>query len=234
MKIETLRCDSIEATAATQIRVRLDKDVIDAYCEDYKSGADFPAIVVFREKNSERAIMADGFHRHRGRINAGFDDIDCEVHEGGMHEALLYALGCNFDHGLRRTNADKRHAVEMALKDPEIGRLSRQEIADICRVTKRTVQKLANTKDIEAPENGAKVKGEPKKPNGNDFRDTGKAPTQAEIDLDELRQACKLIGALPYAGDDADLDFTPDDIDDLEYVSTWTAEVVIKARSNAA
>lgn len=229
-----LDCDKIEATAATQIRVKLDKDVIRAYTDDIKAGAEFPAVDVFCEENSERYILADGFHRHRAHINADRPQIECEIHTGTMLDALIHALGSNSEHGFRRTNADKRHAVEMALKDPELSQLSRQEIADICRVTKRTVQKIANTRHIEDPENGHDVKGKPKEPENEDFRDTGKpAPTQQDIDLEEVRQACGLIRGLAYNGEQAaiQLDLTDDDVDQLEYVSTWCAETVVKMRS---
>ncbi len=233
--VKILPCDKIEATAATQIRVKLHKDVIDAYCEDIKTGADMPAVDVFCEDNSERYVMADGFHRHRATINAGNDEILCNVHPGTLHDALVYALNCNSTHGLRRNNADKRHAVEMALKDPEIGQRTRQEIADICGVTKRTVQKIANTKDIEDPENGHTVKGKSKKAEAEDFRDTGKPPpTQQEVDLEELRGALGLITPFPYTGEEAaeHLALEPDDVDKLEYVSTWCAEVVVAMRAN--
>ena len=232
MKSEKLRCDAVEATAATQIRKKLHKDVIDTYTEDLQNGAVFPAIDVFREKGSARIIMADGFHRHRAHINADRDEIDCTVHKGGMKDALIFAAGSNFDHGLRRTNADKRHAVEMCLRDPEISQLTRQEIADICRVTKRTVQKIANQGAIDDAEgvNGSPP-GEPQEPTDEDVRPTKPEPTQKEIERGELRAALGMIKAFPYDGPGADkLELTPDDISDLEYVSTWCAGAVIALR----
>ena len=51
-----LPCDNIEATKATQVRTKLHKDVIDAYCEDIKNGAKFPPIDVFCEKGAERCL----------------------------------------------------------------------------------------------------------------------------------------------------------------------------------
>jgi hypothetical protein len=40
---------------------------------------------------------------------------------------------------LRRTNADKQHAVEIALKDPEWGKWSDSSIAELCGVSQPTV-----------------------------------------------------------------------------------------------
>lgn len=228
-----IRCDLIEATAATQIRKKLHKDVIDAYREDLENGANFPPITVFREKGSSRNILADGFHRLFAHIHAEREEIECEVIEGGMKDALMFAAGSNFDHGMRRTNADKRHAVEMCLKDPEISQLTRQEIADICHVTKRTVQTIANREAIADPDadvNGSEA-GEAQEPTDEDVRATKPEPTQVEIERDELRAALGMIKAFPYDGHGADkLDLTPDDVADLEYVSTWCAGAVLALR----
>jgi hypothetical protein len=84
-----------------------------------------------------------------------------------MKDALMFAAGANSSHGLRRSNLDKRRAVEMCLKDPEISQLTRQEIADICHVTKRTVQKIANQDAVEEGVNGSPP-GDPKDPDEDD------------------------------------------------------------------
>jgi DNA repair exonuclease SbcCD ATPase subunit len=51
-------------------------------------------------------------------------------------------MSANAKHGARRTNADKRHAVLMALEDEEYKRLSDHEIAELCRVTQPFVSKI--------------------------------------------------------------------------------------------
>jgi hypothetical protein len=47
-------------------------------------------------------------------------------------EALKYSLGANQTNGLRRTNADKRHCVEIALK--EFPKLGNRAVAELCGV----------------------------------------------------------------------------------------------------
>jgi len=237
---EKVRIDNIEATAATQVRVKISKEMVDQYTEDFQNGADFPPLIVYREKNTDRNILADGFHRHRAAINAGREDIGCYIYEGGMREALIEALGANSEHGFRRTNADKRHAVEMALKDPEISQLTQQEIADICRVTRRTVGRIVNeslTSPDEDGENGTKSHSKkPEKPKPGDVRDNGKEPTQEEVDLEVLREAMKLIKHFAYDGDTAaeKLKLSKDDVADCEYASTWLANIVISMRAPKA
>lgn len=50
--------------------------------------------------------------------------------------AVLYACGANAAHGLRRTNADKRRAVLTLLEDGEWAKLSDEEIARRCAVSR--------------------------------------------------------------------------------------------------
>lgn len=79
--------------------------------------------------------LADGFHRVAAAKQAGLADIEAIVHDGGRREALLHAVGANARHGLRRTNADKRRAVEMMLADPEWCARSDNWIAGKCGVS---------------------------------------------------------------------------------------------------
>jgi hypothetical protein len=230
-KIE-LAVDNILASAATQVRKKLSKDTIDEYTEAMQNGAIFPALIVFAEKESDRYILADGFHRHHAYVNAEIPKCKVEVHEGGLHEALLYALQANDEHGLRRTNADKRNAVELALKDPEISTLEVIQIADVCRVNERTVRRIRDDLDLEVgkrKKGNKKGKGQDPKP--EDERPTRPAPTQNEVERDELRGALSAIKAFPYGGEDVTkLELDKDDTADLEYVAAWCSHAVLVLR----
>ena len=57
-------------------------------------------------------------------------------------DAILYSVGANAAHGLRRTQEDKRRAVELLLRDDEWSKKSNRWIADACRVDHKTVSKL--------------------------------------------------------------------------------------------
>lgn len=228
-----LMIDNIEATAATQVRKKMDAATIHAYVEDLKHGADFPAMTVFAEEGSERYILADGFHRLHAYVDAGIEEVEVDVLNGGMHLALVYALGANDVHGLRRSRADKRNAVEMALKDPEISQMSLREIGDICRVHHQTV---ANIRDAETlRKTGIENDPHNQEPEENvpENERLGRPdPTQEMVERDELRQAMSLLKALPYGGEDTKkLDLDKDDIADLEYVSAWCAHAVLVHRN---
>ena len=231
-KIE-LAVDNILASAATQVRKKLDKDTIDTYTEAMQNGAIFPALVVFAEADSDRYILADGFHRHHAYVNAEIPKCKVEVHEGGLHEALLWALGANDEHGLRRSSPDKRNAVELALKDPEISSLQIVQIADICRVNERTVRRIRDDMDLEVGKRKkGNKKGKGQDPSPDDERPTRPAPTQGEVERDELRGALSAIKAFPYGGEDAaeKQDLDKDDTADLEYVAAWCSHAVLVLR----
>lgn len=222
------RIDEIEATQATQVRKKIHKDIVELYQQDIEDGQKMPPVVVFSEAGSARYILADGFHRLLAHVNAEKPEIEVDIYEGGMHEALVYALSANTVHGLRRSNADKRNAVEMALKDPQLSQLTQQEIGDICGVTRKTVQRIQH-KEV-APKETKSQKPEPNKP--ENVRPTMPEPTQDEIDRGEVRQALALVKRLPYAGDQAiRLGFDPDDYVDLEYVATWLSHLVGEIRN---
>ena len=55
--------------------------------------------------------------------------------QGTRRDAILLSVGANAEHGLKRTNADKRRAVEMVLGDEEWRAWSDREIARRCAVS---------------------------------------------------------------------------------------------------
>ena len=59
-------------------------------------------------------------------------------------DAILYACGANATNGIRRTNADKRQAVERLLGDAEWSKWSDREIAKRAAVGKSFVSNLRN------------------------------------------------------------------------------------------
>lgn len=133
--LDFIKVAAITADHTTQVRVRLIPDVIDEYAEALKAGDEFPPLVVFIKPGSQDYILADGFHRLRAHKALKVGEIWADVHSGGIHDALAYALAANAEHGLRRTQADKRHAVQMAMRDPEFGDWSSRQMAQLCNVS---------------------------------------------------------------------------------------------------
>lgn len=109
-----VRLKDISADPEIQPRVRIDQDVVAEYAEAMAAGQEFPPPDVFFDGKVYR--LASGFHRFFAAKAAKLKDLPCNVHEGGEDDAKWFAVATNTTHGLRRTNADKRRAVEIALK----------------------------------------------------------------------------------------------------------------------
>ncbi len=120
-----------------QPRAELHRDWIEEYARDIQAGATFPPIVVFFDGNNH--WLADGFHRTYAREVAGFTEIDADIRSGTRRDALRYSISANAQHGYRRTNHDKRRAVDIMLDDPEWSQLTDREIAAASLVGDRFV-----------------------------------------------------------------------------------------------
>jgi hypothetical protein len=128
----------IRLDCGTQSRASLNQDTISQYSEDMTEGSVFPPPVVYHD--GEKYILSVGFHRVHAALQAGFQDMECEVRKGTRRDAILFSIKSNADHGLPRTNADKKHAVKMAFQQlMEDGR----NIRDVDDVSHTEVAKMA-------------------------------------------------------------------------------------------
>ena len=139
-KEEQIALDFIHVDGGTQMRAAPNMETVAEYATAYADGAQFPPLVVFYDGVSY--WLGDGFHRIAAYERQGATKAPCEVRSGTRRDAVLYAAGANADHGLRRTNADKRRAVETLLHDGEWVEWSNREIARRCRVSEGFVRIL--------------------------------------------------------------------------------------------
>lgn len=117
----------------TQSRVQINETTVSEYAEAINNGAQFPPVTVFFD--GANFWLADGFHRLLAHKRAGKTEILETREVGGLRDAILYSVSANANHGLRRTNADKRKAVEMLLNDAEWAQWSDNSIAKQCAVS---------------------------------------------------------------------------------------------------
>lgn len=103
----------IQIDPDVQPREKIDQATVDQYREDKQRGDEFPPAILFFD--GERYWPGDGIHRILAEPEG--NKIPAIVKGGGRHEARLYACGANRTHGLKRSNADKRRAVKMALEE---------------------------------------------------------------------------------------------------------------------
>lgn len=132
-----LNLRSIRIDGGTQSRVELNNATVEEYSEAMAEGAAFPPVVVFFDGANH--WLADGFHRYFGADQAGIEEIAADVRNGTQLDAQLFSFGVNSNHGLRRTNADKRKAVTGALNHPVSCKWSNNQIAKHCGVSDKTV-----------------------------------------------------------------------------------------------
>ena len=136
-----LSVDLIVTDGGTQPRAWVDVTVIEDYTTQIAAGAVFPPIVVFHD--GARYWLADRFHRfHARRDGLGEAEIEAEIRQGTQRDAILYSVGANAAHGMRRTNQDKRRAVMRLLEDAKWRAWSDREIASRCAVSFTLVAEL--------------------------------------------------------------------------------------------
>lgn len=148
MKIDIKK---IRIDGGTQPRSNIDDNLVNDYAEAMQSGVEFPPVVVFHD--GVDYWLADGFHRTHAARRILLSDIDADIKQGTKRDAVLYSVGANSDHGLRRSNADKRKAVMTLLEDAEWSRWSNVEIARHCAVSDMTVKRIRD--DLSPQQSGS-------------------------------------------------------------------------------
>ncbi len=130
MKEQSIPIESVQLDTSIQCRAGSDSAVVGEYAERMEQGDVFPPIEVYG--NESRCWIGDGWHRVLAALQRGEETIMARVTAGGRIDALRHALSANSRHGQRRTNADKRRAVEIALR--EFPKLSDRAVAEMCGV----------------------------------------------------------------------------------------------------
>lgn len=139
-KTRRLALKDIRVDGGTQSRAAIHPETVEEYAEAMQAGDAFPPLVVYYD--GKVYWLADGFHRYEAAQKAKFRTFECEVKQGTQRDAILHSVGANSTHGLRRTNSDKRRAVEVLLRDQEWSQWSDREIARRTGVSDRFVNNL--------------------------------------------------------------------------------------------
>jgi hypothetical protein len=123
----TIFIADIRIDGGTQSRASIDQHVVGDYADAMAAGDTFPPVVVFFD--GKTYWLADGFHRYEAYARAKIDSVLADVRQGTQRDAILFSVGANASHGLRRTNDDKRRAALTLLNDAEWAKWSDREIA---------------------------------------------------------------------------------------------------------
>jgi hypothetical protein len=136
-----LAISSIRLDGGTQSRAVLSRVTVTEYSEAMTGGATFPPVVVYRDAGGVQ-WLADGFHRVHAAQKNGQSAIKAEVRDGSQRDAILFSVSANAAHGLRRSAADKKHAVELLLADGKWSKKSDRWIAEAAGVGHPFVAKV--------------------------------------------------------------------------------------------
>ena len=146
MAIEKIAIADLERTKL-QTRLLLSADTVEDYADAMRNRAKFPPVTVFADAERNTLWLADGFHRVAAAEASGFKHVKADVKPGTFADALKFALGANANHGLRRSNADKQHTLEMAWDNrrelwprEDDADPSAAVLAEACGISVRTVE----------------------------------------------------------------------------------------------
>lgn len=129
----------IRTDGGTQPRAHIYDETVVEYAEAMKPKP-FPPVVLYFD--GQDYWLADGFHRVQAAMQIGRKRIDADIRQGTQRDAVLHSVGANAEHGLRRTNEDKRRAVLTLLRDAEWSHWSDRKIAKTCSVNPHLVAEL--------------------------------------------------------------------------------------------
>lgn len=238
--VKKLNLAAIRIDGGTQPRERIDMEVVADYAEGVKVGIEFPPVVVFFD--GAEHWLACGFHRWHAHKAAERASILADVRSGSLDDAKLFASGTNGGHGLRRSNADKRLAVLMAVgvkadwsdtkiavhcavSVPFVSAIRRPEVAAKQQENRATnaEKKVAERNPITPTRNSRVLQ---------DARQTQAPPPAAPLaDNDHLAEAQHTITDLAEENEQLRDKLAVESLMDSEEAKTQTAETIRELRA---
>lgn len=181
---------AIDRDTSIQCRAEIDLSVVNDYGVRMVENDKFPPVVLFG--TTEHCYIGDGWHRVLAAEACDFKTIPAILRPGGRVEALRHALAANAAHGHRRSNADKRRSVQLALTEwPD---LSSVQIAERCAVSHTFVDSIRQPATVAGSQPAA-----PSRRTGRDGKrrkvKTKPTPSKSNVAPLEARQG----GATPPA-----------------------------------
>jgi len=236
--MKNINLKSIRIDGDTQSRVGIHDDTVSDYAEVIREGGKLPPVVVFFDGSDH--WLADGFHRLHAYRAAGKASIPADVREGMRSDAALFAAGANATHGQRRTNADKRRAVEMVLANPKAAGWSDRQIADHCGVGHPFVAAVRSP-EVAAKQKAAKAPGvesDSITPSQKEAPQPAQAPSKAAAkpevataEDDRLAESRQAIVELSEEVEDLRAKLSVEQMDASEGEKTAAADLIADLRS---
>lgn len=157
MPIVKLALSDLKFDPRLQMRAAMDQEVIEEYATILRDAkpSDWPftePIEAVEIKTGDGVIryVTNGFTRGNAANAVGRKIVSVNVIKGNWEAAVRRACAANATQGQRRTNADKRRAVEIALS--EMPSLAVAQIAEACRVSRPFVTMVRKSRGESAPD----------------------------------------------------------------------------------
>jgi predicted transcriptional regulator len=138
--MKKLKLSVIRTDGGTQARVKMCQDTVAEYASKMSDGVVMPPIVVFFDK--KEYWLADGFHRYFAAKSNGDLEIECEVQDGTVEDAMLYSFSANGGRGLSMTPEDNFSIVSRMLAHPKWKSWTDSAIAKHIHVSNSTVGRI--------------------------------------------------------------------------------------------
>ncbi len=141
MPVDSISIDLIRADSAIQPRTGLNEEAIEDYAEAIRKDVDsMPEIEAIFD--GKLYWIYSGFHRFHAFCRLNRKEIPVLWEKGTKEEAAWKALAQNYRHGVRRSRADLRRTVTLALQHPGATKLSSRSIAAHCHVSHNLVEQI--------------------------------------------------------------------------------------------
>ncbi len=180
-KLETLNISDIRVDRGTQVRIKLNKEVIKEYAGLMQEGVKFPPELVYRV--GAELLLSDGGHRLEAKKLCGLKTTIAEVRIGTRADAIVAGIETNGRNGIRFSNADKRNAVLMVLNECRDVEFSARRVAKMCGVSHQLVAdiraQLSKSDSSQTPAKRVGIDGKSRKM-PRKHPDTGPSPAPHE------------------------------------------------------
>ena len=179
---------------------RPDPNIVIEYAALMQTGAVFPPVTVWWD--GRHYWLLDGFQRIAAAERAGLSHLAAEIRKGSLQDAQWDSYAANAVHGLRRTSAETKAVVQLALEHSKSRNLSTLQLAKHLHVPEATVRYWRSKLSSQSYEDNVRVvtRGQTQYAlhigKIGRTRRTGERKTRGEIDsdFDEMKR-----GASPDA-----------------------------------
>jgi hypothetical protein len=252
--MNTISIDEVKETYEAQARAAICEKTVAEYADAMSKGVVFPPITVFPD--SIEFVIADGHHRYLAAKKIGAKKIEAILEPGSVRDAILFSVGANAKHGLRRTLADRRKAVTILLQDEEWTTWSNAKIAEKCccsvelvarlrqeigaektstactrngkQMLMRTPRHVRSQEDVYPSENGG-IEESPPDPKDIELEIAKAACSEAAIEIEDLKDR---LTKIQLVGDEADREAAALEVDEMRR-QIKLLEVEVRALANS-